>query len=102
MDVTEEGMVIEVRDEHLLNASFPMDVTEEGMVTCPLESGGNRQSALALPNLPTIARKRTRSADGLHALSKPIIRTSVVFFLSWVNVAYYRGRYSRFANVSPL
>ena len=32
MVVTEEGMVIEVRDEQLLNAPFPMVVTEEGMV----------------------------------------------------------------------
>ena len=32
MDVTLFGIVIEVRDLHPLNASFPMDVTLFGMV----------------------------------------------------------------------
>ena len=33
MDVTEEGMVTEVRPVQPAKASFPMEVTELGMVT---------------------------------------------------------------------
>ena len=33
MEVTELGMVTEVRDSQLLKADFPIDVTELGMVT---------------------------------------------------------------------
>ena len=32
MEVTEEGIVISLNDEHPLNANYPIEVTEEGIV----------------------------------------------------------------------
>ena len=49
MLVTESGMVTECKDEHSLNAMWPMLVTESGMVTeCKDEQPQNASSQMLL------------------------------------------------------